>query len=57
MSAKRELLGQGYRGKGENEKLRRTQGCDNHCYFFSQRHQTCARPSIINLLMKNSRIF
>ena len=34
MLAKRELLGQGYRGKGENEKLRRTQGCDNHCYFF-----------------------
>ena len=34
MSTKRELLGQGYRGKGENEKLRGTQGCDNHCYFF-----------------------
>ena len=35
MLAKRELLGQGYRGKEENEKLTRIQGCDNHCYFFS----------------------
>ena len=34
MPAKRKLLGQGYRGKEENEKLRRIQGCDNHCYFF-----------------------
>ena len=31
MPTKRELLVQGYRGKRENEKLRRTQGCDNHC--------------------------
>ena len=35
MPAKRELLGQGYRGKEEKEKLRRIQGCDNHCYLFS----------------------
>ena len=49
MPAKRELLGQGDRGKQENEKLRRTYGCDNH--------QTSARASIINLLMENYRIF
>ena len=57
MPTKRELLGQGDREKRENEKLRRTLGCDNHCYFFYQRHATSARPSIINLLMENSRIF
>ena len=34
MPTKRELLVQGYRGKRENEKLRRTQGCDSHCYLF-----------------------
>ena len=57
MPTKRELLVQGYRGKRENEKLRRTKGCDSHCYFFYSRHQTSERPSIINLLMENSGIF